>query len=167
MTDDLEKNRAPFLYIKLCAWFRSYRWIQTGVTVRKHSIRVKISNFLSRVTLNFDGWPWKIVGHLFYSTSKLCAAFHSHLWIQTWVTVRKRQIWFKIGNFCQAWPWNLTDDLEKDRVPLLSSIKLCASFHRHIWIQTGDTVRGLNGAMTSVTLTFDLYLLHGYHDCQW
>ena len=44
---------------------------------------------------------------------KLCASFHSHLWIQTGVTVRKCPIWVKIGDFCPVWPSNLTDDLEK------------------------------------------------------
>ena len=66
----LENNRAPLLdYIKLCASFQSHGWIQTGVTVWKHSNRVKIGNFLSCVTLKFDGWPWKTIGHLFYTTS--------------------------------------------------------------------------------------------------
>ena len=54
--------------------------------VRKCPIRVKISKFLSNVTMKFDEWPWKTIGHLF------CASFHSHLWIQTGVTVRKRPI---------------------------------------------------------------------------
>ena len=27
---------------------------------------------LSRVTLKFDGWPWKAIGHLFYVTLALC-----------------------------------------------------------------------------------------------
>ena len=30
---------------------------------------------------------------------KLCATFHSHWWIQTGVTVRKRPIWVKFDNF--------------------------------------------------------------------
>ena len=30
---------------------------------------------------------------------KLCATFHSHWWIQTGVTVRKRQIWVKFNDF--------------------------------------------------------------------
>ena len=30
---------------------------------------------------------------------KLCAAFRSHWWIQTWVTVRKRPIWVKFDDF--------------------------------------------------------------------
>ena len=53
-------------YIKLCASSQTPQWIQTGVTIRKHSIRVKMGEFC--VTLNYDGWPWKAVGHLFYAT---------------------------------------------------------------------------------------------------
>ena len=61
----LKNNRAPLLcYIKLCASFRSHKWIQTGVTVQKRPISVKFSDFLSRVTLKFDRWPWKTIGHL-------------------------------------------------------------------------------------------------------
>ena len=67
LTDD---KRAPLLcYFKLCASFCSHWWIQTGVTVRKQPIWVKIDNFLSRMTLQFDVWPWKTIGHLFYATS--------------------------------------------------------------------------------------------------
>ena len=48
--------------------------------------------------------------------------------------------------------------LKNKRAPLLSNIKLCASFHRHMWIQTGVTVRKrLSWLLTSVTLTFDLW----------
>ena len=48
--------------------------------------------------------------------------------------------------------------LKNNRTPLLSNIKLCASFHHNMWIQTGVTVRKRpNGVMTSVTLTFDLW----------
>ena len=51
----LKNNRTPFLYyIKVCASFQSHGWIQSRVTVRKHSIRVKMSNFLSCVTLKFN-----------------------------------------------------------------------------------------------------------------
>ena len=47
---------------------------------------------------------------------KLCALFHSHLWIQTGATVQKCPIWVKIDDFFLAvWPWNLTDDLEKQQ----------------------------------------------------
>ena len=48
--------------------------------------------------------------------------------------------------------------LKNNRAPLLSNIKLYASFHQHMWIQTGVTVRKrLSWVMTSVTLTFDLW----------
>ena len=61
----LQNNRTPLLcYFKLCASFRSHWWIQTGVTVRKRPIWVKFDDFFSRVTLKFDGWPWKTIGHL-------------------------------------------------------------------------------------------------------
>ena len=60
-----KNNRAPLLcYFKLGASFRSHWWIQTGVTVQKRPIWVKIHHFFSRVTLKFDGWPWKTIVHL-------------------------------------------------------------------------------------------------------
>ena len=66
----LKNARAPLLCcFKLCASFHSHRWIQTKVTVRKRSIRVKIGDLLSPVTLKFDRWPWKIIEHLFYVAS--------------------------------------------------------------------------------------------------
>ena len=56
----LKNNRAPHLYyITLCVAFQSFWYIQAGVTVRKRVIRVKIGDFLSRVTLKIDKWHWK------------------------------------------------------------------------------------------------------------
>ena len=47
---------------------------------------------------------------------------------------------------------------KNNRAPLLSIIKLYASFHHHMWIQTGVTVRKrFSWVVTSVTLTFDLW----------
>ena len=61
--------RAPLLhYIKLCASSQTPRWLRTGVTVRKWSIEVKMFDFQLCVTLKFDGWSWKTIGHLFYVT---------------------------------------------------------------------------------------------------
>ena len=52
--------------------------------------------------------------------------------------------------------WRTT--LKNNRAPILSIIKLYASFHHHMWIQTGVTVRKrLSWVVTSVTLTFDLW----------
>ena len=44
---------------------------------------------------------------------KLCASFHSHWWNHTGVTVRKAQFGSNSTIFRTVWPWNLTDDLEK------------------------------------------------------
>ena len=67
----LKNNRVPLqCYFKHCASFHNHRWIQTRVTFRKRPFRVKIDDFWSRVTLNFDGWPWKTIGHLFYVTTE-------------------------------------------------------------------------------------------------
>ena len=110
----LQNNRAPLLcYFKLCASFHTHWWFQISVTVRKRSIRVKIDNFLSRVTLKFDGWPSKTIGHLFYATSSF---------VQHFIGIGEFKLELQSGNaqsgsnsmiFSAVWPWNLTDDLEK------------------------------------------------------
>ena len=65
-----KNNRAPLLsYSKLCVSFHNHRWIQTRVTVRKLPLWVKIGDFWFPVTLKFDGWIWKTIGHLVYATS--------------------------------------------------------------------------------------------------
>ena len=64
------KNRAPLLYyIKLCALFEIHWSIQTGVSLEKPNSNQNRQFFLSHVTLKFDGWPWKTIGHLFYTAS--------------------------------------------------------------------------------------------------
>ena len=74
----LKNNGAPLLYyIKLCAALQSHWHIQTGVTVRKRSIRVKLDDFLSRMTLKIDVWPWRTIGHLSYTTSSFVHHFKS------------------------------------------------------------------------------------------
>ena len=109
---------------------------------------------------------------------KLCASFLSHWWIQTWVTVRKRPIWVKFRRFlelCDLEIWRIT--LKNKRASLLSNTKLYASFHHHMWIQTGVTVRKWLSCdlcdldLSPLTLTFcmDLTLVIGnnswkFHD---
>ena len=44
---------------------------------------------------------------------KFCASLRSHPRIQIRVSVRKRSVRVKSGDFCPVWPWNLTNDLEK------------------------------------------------------
>ena len=109
-----KNNRAPLLcYITLCASFQSHRWIQTEVTVRKRSIRVKIRDLLSRVTLKFDGWPWKTIGHLFYVASSFVHHFIAIGEFKLKLQSGNAQFGSKSAIYCPVWPWNLTDDLEK------------------------------------------------------
>ena len=62
ISDDLEirwktpnHNRVPLLgYIKFCAWFQSHEWIQSGVTIRKRLVKVKIGDFFCPVS------PWNL-----------------------------------------------------------------------------------------------------------
>ena len=87
---------------------------------------------------------------LFYF--KLCASFRSHWCPETPNLGQIRQFL----ELCDLEIWRMT--LKNNRAPLLSNIKLSATFHHQMWIQTGVTVwKRLNGIMTSVTLTFDLW----------
>ena len=110
------------------------------------------------MTLKFYGWPWKTRGHLFYTSSSFAHHFkaigESH-WRYSPETLNSGQNQqFSIP--CDFEIWWLT--LKNNRAPLLYYIKLCASLHHHMWIQTGVTVRKLlNCVLTSVTLTFDLW----------
>ena len=89
---------------------------------------------------------------------KLCASFRSHWWIQTSYSPETPNLG-QIRRFlepCDLEIWRMT--LKNNRAPLLSKIKLYASFHHHMSIQTGVTVRKrLSWVVTSVTLTFDLW----------
>ena len=125
----LKNNRTPLLcYFKLYASFRSHRWIQTAITVRKRPIWVKIDDFFNRVTLQFDVWPWKTIKHLFYAT----LSFVHHF-----VAIGHFKLELQSGNahfgsnstiFRAAWPWNLTADLKKKIGHLFNAT---SSFVRH------------------------------------
>ena len=156
-----KNNRAPLLcYFKLCASFCSHWWIQTGVTVRKRPIWVKINDFLSRVTLKFNGWPST---RQIWGIWKLRPAYSPetpNLGQNRWCFVP-----------CDLEIWWMT--LENNRAPLLCCLKLCATFHSHRWIQTGVAVRKrpiwvkFDNFWSRVTLKFDLWpwktIGHLYH----
>ena len=110
----LKNNRAPLLcYFKLCASFCSHWWIQTGDTVRKRPIWVKFDDFFSRVTLKFDGWHWKIIGHLFNTTSSFLHHFLAIGEFKYELQSGNAQSGSNSTIFRAVWPWYLTDDLEK------------------------------------------------------
>ena len=113
----LKNNRAPLLgYFKFYASFRIHLCIQTGVTVRIRPILVKIDDFFSHVTLQFDVWPWKTIGRLFYYAA---SSFVHHF-----ITIGEFKLEWQCWNaqfrpkikdflFLAVWPCNLTYELEK------------------------------------------------------
>ena len=100
-------------YAKLCASFQTHRWIQTGFTVQKRSIRVEIGDTLSRVTLKFDGWPCKTIGHLFYATSSFVHHFIPIGEFKLKLQSGNAQFGSKSTIFLGVWPRNFTDDPQK------------------------------------------------------
>ena len=95
-----KNNRAPLLcYFKLCASFCSHWWIQTGVTVRKRPICVKIDAVWKPCDLEIWRMTFKNDREPLLCYFKLCTTFRSHWWIQTGVRVRKRPIWVKFDAF--------------------------------------------------------------------
>ena len=138
----LKNNRAPLLYYRLCASFPIHRWIQTEVTVRKpssgtSSILHRALAIITNPSVN-SNWSYSPETHdsgqnrqffvpcdleiwrMILKKSRvplLCcfkfyASSHSHQWIQTRVTVRKRPIWVKIVDLfsrvtlkCDGWLW--------------------------------------------------------------
>ena len=139
----LKNNRAPLLcYFKLCASFRTHWWIQIRVTVRKRPIWVKFNNFYSRVTLQFDGWPWKTKGHLPYATSSFVYHFVAIGEFKLEIQSGNAQSGSNLTIFRAVWPWKISQmTLKNNRAPLLCYFNLCASFRSHWWIKNGVTVR--------------------------
>ena len=138
----LENNRAPLLYyINLCASFQIHRWIETEVTVQKHSIRVKFGDFLSCVALKFDGGHWKTIGHFFYITPSFVHHFKSIGGFKLELQSGNAQFGSKSAFFVprNLEIWRMT--LKNNRASLLCCFKLCVSFHTHWWIKNWVTVR--------------------------
>ena len=110
----LENNRAPLLYyIKLCLSFQNHWWIETEATVRKRSIRVKIGDILSFVTLKFDGWPWKTIRYLSCVASSFVHHFTAISEFKLELHSGNAQFWSKSTIFLAVWPRNFTDDPQK------------------------------------------------------
>ena len=62
--------------------------------VRKRPIWVKIGDVLSRVTLKFDGWPWKTIGHLSFAVSSF---------VQHFIAIGEFQLELQSGNAQFGW----------------------------------------------------------------
>ena len=123
LTDDIEKNRTPLLcHLKLYTSFHSHLWFQTGVTVLKGSIWVKIFDFLAS---KFDRSPWKTMGHLFYAISGFVHHSVAICELKLGLQSGNTQLGSKSSIFLPVWPWNLTGDLEKQKDNFFMPLKLC------------------------------------------
>ena len=110
------------------------------------------------MTLKCDGWPSKIIGHLFYATSSFVHHF---------VAIGEFKLELQSGNaqsgsnsvLCRAaWPWNLTDDLQKQYGTSPKDHQAICIISSSYVSSTGVTVRKrFSWVVTSVTLTFDLW----------
>ena len=117
----------------------------------------KSAIFLSHVTLKFNGWPWKAIGHLFYATLSFVHHFKAIGEFKLEL-VWKCSIRVKIGDFSSQICWMT---LKNNRASLLCCFKLCASFQTPRWIKTKVTVQKrsiwvkIGDLLSCVTLKFD------------
>ena len=74
---------------------------------------IQIVNFSTRVTVKFDGWPRKTIGHFFYTTSSFVHHFKSIGEFKLDLQSRNAQFRSKLVICYPVWPWDLMDDLEK------------------------------------------------------
>ena len=80
---------------------------------------IQIVDFSARVTLKFDGWPRKTIGHFFYTTSSFVHHFKSICEFKLELQSGNAQFGSKLVIFFN------------NRAPLLCYFKLCASFQSH------------------------------------
>ena len=103
----LKNNMASLIYyVKLWTSFQSHWWIQTGVTVRKHTIQVKIPKLFSSVTSILTDYL-KTIGHLFYAISSFVHHFVAIGKFKLESQSTNTQFGWKSTIFLAVWPWNL------------------------------------------------------------
>ena len=89
---------------KVWSWIEDlpYCFSETSVKFQSHmhrkfklELQSRNAQFRSKSTIVLAEWPWNFADDLENNRAallcyfRLCAAFHCHLWIQTWVKVRK------------------------------------------------------------------------------
>ena len=98
--------------------------------------RSKSVIFLSRVTLKFDGWHWKTIGHLLYVASSFVYHFIAIYEFKLKLQPGNAQFRSKSAIFVPYGVkiWWMT--LKNNWAPLLCCFKLCASVDSHRWIRS-------------------------------
>ena len=88
--------------------------------------------FLSRVTLKFDGWPWKIIGHLFYTTSSFAHCFKAMGEFKLELESGNTKIGSKSAIFFLScvtlrlarWPWKQTSSALRQALCIISKLSV-------------------------------------------
>ena len=128
--------------------FKSISEFKLELQSGKTQFGSKSTIFFSCVTSQFDGWPWKTIGHLFYAISSFVHHF---------VVIGEFKLVLQSGNaqfgsnstiFRAVWPWNFTYDLEQGKSEGFESCHRPIVRKRPIWVKIGDV-------LSRVTLKFD------------
>ena len=109
---DLKKTIAHFFYTtsSFVHHFKAMGEFKLKLQSGSTQFRSKLVIFCSWVTLKFNGWPPKTIGHLFYVISTFVHYFIATGEYKLELLSRNSQYQWV---FLAMWPWNLTDDLEK------------------------------------------------------
>ena len=143
----LENDMAPLLYYDMpSASFQSHGSIQIGVTVRKRWIPVKICHFSSHVTLKSNIW------HLFSDPSSCVHHFLAIGEFELELLSGNTQFGQKMTIILVVWPWNLADDLDKQK-------GASAKQHQAFCIISSYVKSNLNYSPETAKLGFDLLKL--------
>ena len=75
--DDLKKQQGTSsIYMYTSSFVHHFKSI-SEFNLELQSGNAQFDDILSCMTLKFDGWPWKTIGHLFYTTSSFVHHFKS------------------------------------------------------------------------------------------
>ena len=114
------------------------------------------------MTLKFDGWPSKTIGHLFYATSSFVHHFVAALVNSNWSYSPEAPNLGQIRRFlaaCDLGIWRMT--FKNNRTPLLCYFKLCAPLRSGIGefkleLQSGNAQSGWNSTIFSTVWPWNL-----------
>ena len=105
---------------------------------------------------------------------KLCASFHSHWWIQTGVTVRKRPIWVKFDDFesrvtliFDRWPWQTTGHLFQATPSFMHHFIIICEFKLELQSRSGLGCDLCDVDLWPMTLTFCMDITSVIGDNSW
>ena len=122
----------------------------------------KSAFFLSRVTLKFDGWPWKTIGHLFYATLSFVHHFKAISEFKLELHSGNAQFGSKSVIFCphvtlklDRWPWKTIGHLFYVASSFVHHFIAIGAFKQKL--QSGNAQFGSKSAiyLYRVTLKFD------------